>query len=445
MKIIPEKSFENTILASFMYDSDLLKETIIKPEYFVFNDSKEIFIAMQKLAIDKDLPLDEDFILSETNGKHEERLLQILSTNSVSNITSIEKEIIKNYKTRVLATFLNQTKNELLSENFNINEVLYKLNSFEINVDEIDDFGIEDIRNIKATKPEFFLEKICPIQKKEINLITAQAGKGKSLTCLFLLGKLASQGIKCYGWFSEDDKGATKHRFEQMINSNPEFSNVSISIAGKDKKLSNFIKMDRAGNFEATDFFHKFKKKMKNFDVILLDPYNKLICKNENDNVEASFLLGLLNEWIEKENKTLILIHHDGKGDGEQANKSRGASGIIGAVRIHYSLTILKDGEIVRDNFRRLIMEKTNHFVPNKDTKFMEKTNKPYFDIKIFNSSFSSKPIEIVFEDDKIDKEKPKNFDTGGIEMLFDDEDIPNEKNNKLIDNLKEKGFKFDD
>ena len=75
----------------------------------------------------------------------------------------------------------------------------------------------------------------------------------------------------------------------------------------------------------------------------------------------------------------------------------------------------------------------------------MEKTNKPYFDIKIFNSSFSSKPIEIVFEDDKIDKEKPKNFDTGGIEMLFDDEDIPNEKNNKLIDNLKEKGFKFDD
>ena len=132
MKIIPEKSFENTILASFMYDSDLLKETIIKPEYFVFNDSKEIFIAMQKLAIDKDLPLDEDFILSETNGKHEERLLQILSTNSVSNITSIEKEIIKNYKTRVLATFLNQTKNELLSENFNINEVLYKLNSFAV-------------------------------------------------------------------------------------------------------------------------------------------------------------------------------------------------------------------------------------------------------------------------------------------------------------------------
>ena len=30
------------------------------------------------------------------NGKYEERLLEILSTNSVSNIASIEKEIIKN-------------------------------------------------------------------------------------------------------------------------------------------------------------------------------------------------------------------------------------------------------------------------------------------------------------------------------------------------------------
>ena len=127
-----------------------------------------------------------------------------------------------------------------------------------------------------------------------------------------------------------------------------------------------------------------------------------------------------------QENKTLILIHHDGKAEN---SGSRGASAIIDAVRIHYSL------ETVENNttHRKLVLKKSNHFFSNKNE----------FLIQLFKNEI--KVVETVFEDDKIDKEKPKNFDTGGIEMLFDDEDIPNEKNNKLIDNLKEKGFKFDD
>lgn len=417
------KNAEITLLSSYLNDYTLLEASTFKEDFIYFKENKEIFKAMQSL-LKKELPIDEDFILKEikAKGDYQSKLIEILTTTAISDVKKIEDELLEQYKKRELYKFLNLSISKI-SETTS-DKLITQLTSYTLNDSLTDSFwSFENFADITPKSPEFYISEICPIQKKEINLITSRGGKGKSFVALYLMSELAKNGLNCFGWLSEDSVNGSKNRFETLKYTHKHLT-PNFKVWGKDKKLESFIKVDKTGNYEASDFFLSFKKAMKPFDLIVIDPLVPLFCKEENNNVEARFLMGLLNEWIEKENKTLILIHHDGK--GENAG-SRGASAIIDAVRIHYSL------ETVDNNttHRKLVLKKSNHFFSNKNE----------FLIQLFKNEI--KPTEIVFEDDKI--EKPKNFDTGGIEILFDDEDVPNEKNNKLIDNLKEKGFKFDD
>lgn len=79
---------------------------------------------------------------------------------------------------------------------------------------------------------------------------------------------------------------------------------------------------------------------MKPYDVIVIDPLISLIFKDENSNVEARYLMNLLNAWIEKENKTLLLIHHESKGEN---SGSRELVHLLTLLGIHYTVSKIEN------------------------------------------------------------------------------------------------------
>lgn len=396
------ENIEKTVLATLIDNYDLFPNTSLKAEYFYNFKHKKIFETLQNLY-KKELPFDENLILKELDSTFEETLLNILSIVSVANITGIEKTIIEEYEKRELHKFLKTRINELEKEYENNQShlnIIHQLNGYQLNTSFTNLFNIESTKNIKATKPEILIPEICPIQRKEINLFTSKGGVGKSYTLLYLMMVLQKTGLNCFGFFSEDSKGVTKDRLEILKNTHINLQNIDFDILGKESRLQNFIKADKNGNFEISDYFFQFQKAMKPYDVIVIDPLISLIFKDENNNVEARYLMNLLNAWIEKEDKTLLLIHHESKGEN---SGSRGASAFVDAVRIHYTVS-----KIENDNEKRKIkLEKANHYSGDKNE----------FLIKLFNKNI---PVVIEFEDDKIDEEKPKNFDLGGIEILSD-------------------------
>jgi replicative DNA helicase len=422
------ENIEKTVLSSLIYNYDLFEKVSLKPEHFYNFKHKKIFEVLQKLY-KKELPFDEILIQKELDKSDEELLLEIFSIMSISNTSVYEKLIIDEYEKRELKKFLTLRINELETETeINYLQTIHLLNSYDSKSLSTGGFNIVSTKNVKAEKPEILIPKICPIQKKEINLFTSKGGVGKSFSLLYLMEELQKEGFKCFGFFSEDSVGVTKNRIEILKNTHLHLADIDIDILGKETRLQNFIKADKNGNFDISDFFYQFQKAMKPYDIIVIDPLISLIFKDENSNVEARYLMNLLNAWIEKEDKTLLLIHHDGK--GENAG-SRGASAFIDAVRIHYSISKIEN----QLEKRKLKLEKSNHYSGDSE-----------FEITLFSKSSLNKPIEIVYESKEVTLKKKKSvekFEMDGIEILYDESPI--EETSKLRSKMLQKGVLFDE
>lgn len=421
------ENIEKTLIATFIDNYDLFEETSLKSENFYDVRYAKIFEVLKKLH-KKELPFDENLIIKELGASYESVLIEILATTSVTNVRSYEKMIIEDFEKRELYKFLKTRINELEND-FDNNQshlsVIHQLNNYQVNTSFTNLFNIESTRSIKATKPEILISNICPVQKKEINLFTSKGGVGKSYTLLYLMMELQKTGLSCFGFFSEDAKGVTKDRLEILKKTHQNLQNIEIDILGKESRLQNFIKADKNGNFEISDYFFQFQKAMKPYDVIVIDPLISLIFKDENSNVEARYLMNLLNAWIEKENKTLLLIHHESKGEN---SGSRGASAFVDAVRIHYTVSkIENDAEK-----RKLKLEKANHYSGDKNE----------FIVKLFNKNI---PLVIEWEEknNQVGKEESSNCDFGAIEILYDES--PKEETLKLKKEKANKGVLFDD
>ncbi len=386
------KNIEKTVLATLIDNYDLFVETTLKSDYFFDLRYAKIFEVLKKLQ-KKELPFDENLILKELGTNYEPILIEIISTTSVTNLKSYEKMIIEEFEKRELHKFLKTRINELENDFENTQShlnVIHQLNNYQVNTAITTLFNIESTRSIKAIKPEILIPEICPVQKKEINLFTSKGGVGKSYTILYLMIELQKTGLSCFGFFSEDAKGVTKDRLEILKKTHQNLQNIEIDILGKESRLQNFIKADRNGNFEISDYFFQFQKAMKPYDVVVIDPLISLIFKDENSNVEARYLMNLLNAWIEKENKTLLLIHHESKGEN---GGSRGASAFVDAVRIHYTVSKIEN----ETNKRKLKLEKSNHY-----------SGKTEFEIQLFKNEL--KVLKTFFKKVKMEKENPKNF-----------------------------------
>jgi len=85
----------------------------------------------------------------------------------------------------------------------------------------------------------------------------------------------------------------------------------------------------------------------------------------ENSNTHARAFMNTLNEWVSKENKTLILIHHSKK-PGNESNddsKIRGAGAIVDASRLSYEVKSISLKNYV-DDYRFFTGSRYNAFAP---------------------------------------------------------------------------------
>jgi len=401
---------ERTVLSSLLFNSELLNQCNLKVEDFYLFDHQLIYNAIEEL-IKEDLPIDENFIIKKIGAKKEQSLINVITTNPISNIYPYILEVKEESRKRKINTQLNllRAKNDMSAKELMIEIEKTFLNNSELNLD-LNSIKISNTEYIKAEKPTFYLEEIIPIQKKEINMFTSAGGGGKSFTLLKILLELSKRKIKCFGYFSEDSIGSTKNRIDILRNIDSTL-NENIDIVGKDQPLKPFIEFDKNKNLKQTDFFYSFKKLMKPYDVICIDPLIAISGEDENNNTQARFLMNLLNEWIEKENKTLLIIHHHNKGKN---STSRGATAFIDAVRIHYEVE-KKDNN---DSDRFLKLKKTNHY-----------QGKNEFKINLFKGNSIS---------------KLKNQKKQGLNITIIDDDIESEESINKTKQLKQKGFNFE-
>ena len=415
-------NFEKSILSSIIFEPTLLlKIKNLEAKHFSLNEHKNIYKVI--MLLDKNgMPIDEEVIKHNLKDKFNENIMvSILSANPISNLNFYIEKIIDSFTKREIESFAHSIKTELSEEKSifeiftNIDSKLKNLKSNHI-INNL--FDLTPAKEINATFPYFFLENILPIQKNEITIFSAKGGSAKSYVVAYVAMLLANkENLKIFGWFSEDNKGVTKTRLNNLTSVYPELQLDNIYLEGKE--VTPFQITDKKLNVKKE--FYLMKEQLKSFDVIILDPLIAFFGADENNNSDARFFMNLLNEWCQQENKTIIVIHHHSKGENGTA---RGAGAFIDACRIHY--TVNEDNQ-KDERYRIIKLEKRNHYSGSKEFRIQ------LFDTKIFNENI---------KEDKIPQETEVMY--AGLRGIVIEENEENEEDKKTIKKLAGKGFVFE-
>jgi len=402
-----EQAIERAVLSSYIFDSKIAVESKLKADDFYFLEHQAVFQIIQEL-IKENLPIDENFILKRTGDDKKNIILEIISSNPISNVKAYENELIQKSKKRKLEIQLKI----LLAKSSELTdiEILSEMEKITSNKDILtSSLSFKQINNIKEEKPTFYLNKEFPIQKNEINLYSAKGGTGKSWMLLYALARLEEiHGLKCVGWFSEETAGGTKYRINKLSEIYPKFKKCKFNIYNGDEMAQSFVKYGSNKNIEVSNFFYQFKKACKDFDVICLDPLIAFYGADENNNGEARFFMNLLNNWCKKEDKTLLIIHHHNKGEDSSV---RGASAFIDAVRMH---SVITKAEKNNEHIRKLVIEKTNHYSGNleHDVQLFKKHRASDTNKKSKKELPEPTLLDLGIEiEERIDPKKIKGFD----------------------------------
>ena len=394
--MIDEKNIyniERAVLSSFIFETNTFENTTLNEKDFSLPFHQKIFKIFKNLQ-SKNKPIADDFIkieMEKDNIYDEKSFLELLSTNPISNYATYEQEIKefsqnKNYTLKV--------KQIINDENLSIYQKTTQVTQLEEST--LNKLGtslplVQNTKNIKAKTPTFYLENDLPIQQKEITMITGKGGGGKSFVAIWIASMLIEvENLKVFAYLSEDSVENSKNRLKIIRKHNPQLQKADFDIWGKESRPLSFIKK-RNHELFPSDYWYQFIRHFKAYDVIILDPLIAFIAEDENSNTEARFLFNLLNQWCEKENKTIILIHHHNKN-----NETRGASAFVDAVRLHY-VTSKKENN---DTSRFLKLEKTNHY-----------TGKNEFEVRLFRETTSLEKVQHIIDDKNSRNEFISPFD----------------------------------
>ena len=362
-------SMERAILSTIFFDNTSIEE--VKDNIFSNQKYKNIFTVMQELYKNK-FPLNEETILAKLDNSYEQTIINILTTNPLTNIESIYNNLIENsYKIYLQ----NQLKKISSSESNSFD----KLNELEDLIQRSKDFKRQEIFNfldfstIQEKTPKFLLEDILPIQENEINIISAAGGSGKSYLSLFIALQYISnyKENRAFLWLSEDEIGVSKKRATSLCKVHNNLTiNQRITVIGKETQVFHFV--DK--NLNVNSKFELMKQQLKEFSLIVIDPLIAFFGADENSNADARFFMSLLNKWCVDENKTIILIHHHSKASGTNKSSARGASAFIDACRMHYIIEKAENDS----RSRKVVIDKTNHFSNEKKDYIIK-----LFDVKV--------------------------------------------------------------
>jgi len=365
---------ERAILNTIIFDNTLLSavEAILTKGDFYLPFHQIVFETIKKLLNKKDF-IDE-YILKDELGKEkkldEELFLEIISTTPVENIKDYAKIIKELAIKRRLELLLKKNITNIAEKNtFELIEALK--NELEyLEKDNTDKFELKTFNKVESKNIEFILKDFLPIPKKAVTLLSAKGGAGKSWLVLQLALKYINQtGKKVFAWLSEDPDFATKKRAEKILNeilinhndtkyfdiNHPIYNNFA--YLGSETRPFHLIEYDYRKK-QINTLFYKLKNTLKEYEFIILDPLIAFYGGDENNNSQAREFMNLLTEWADKEDKAILVVHHNNK---SITGGIRGASAFVDAVRLQYELLTNSDKEnSLPDGYRKIKIQKDN-------------------------------------------------------------------------------------
>ncbi|AII15594.1 DnaB domain-containing protein (plasmid) [Campylobacter iguaniorum] len=350
---------EKVVLASYISEPSLFISSKLEPDTFFFTFHKDLFKTLEKLC-NNELPFEEPLIKKELGTNFNDKLFkEIINQKKTINIDKYENILIEFYEKRIINAKLEEITLKL--QNTTIPEVkslLLQEAQNMLSMNDYDLFEMEPISEIQEEQTEYICEDWLPIPRKTVSMIVANGGVGKSwiIIQLALRHLIKNPNEKVFAWLSEDPKGLSKHRAglisNNILNKNiDDFSNFFVT--GSEWEPFHIVEE----NGELNNKFELMKTKLKDCNIILLDPLIGFYGGNENSNSQARKFMQQFTRWAARENKTIIFIHHADK----QGNGSRGASSLVDAVRLVYEIEVIEKNE----TDRKFKIGKDNYGVSN--------------------------------------------------------------------------------
>ena len=366
----------NTILANLDYERALLSTIIFDVEMihkvhdlgigtidFYHPFHSKLFDTLEYLYENSAI---EENIIKQHMGKNfdEVAMLDVLAALPVSNIDVYAKKIKEFSQLRGFQSLGQQILHKVNSEESlsdTIHLVHKELERVEEGSREL--FNIVPLDQIEAEEAEFICKSWLPFPKNSVSLVTAGGGVGKSFLLLqAAMRMIRDEKLKVFMWLSEDALSLSKYRSEMIaqniLETEMDTFSQNLHIAGADSETIHFLEESRAG-VEVNSQFYQFKRMLRGYDVIILDPLIAMFGADENNNAHARKFINLFTRWATKEEKTIIFIHHGTK----NSSQSRGASAFVDAVRLVYKVEHIKNdqGEAQEDDKRWIILDKDNN------------------------------------------------------------------------------------
>jgi len=364
-----DTNLESTVISSIIFSPALLdryNSKITKKLFFLPLHIKIITIILDLNSSEK--IIDEEILRNRLGKEFENDLLYILTKNPISRLDDY-LEILQDYSLkREMQALAFDITNSLQSNTTGL-EVQARVTNLtqEIsNTNQLDLLEINNIDKIEDKEVEFICKEWLPFPIRTVSLITAPGGTGKSWFVQQLAIRAIREGRikKAFLWLSEDPKEISKNRFTKVFDSVLKLTDNSIKskIDISDSPTIQFLYDDQR-RVEVSPLFSHFKVKLQEYDLIILDPLIAFYGTDENNNSSARRFMQLFTDWANKENKTIIFIHHSTK----NTTQSRGASAFVDAVRTVYELDKIRNKEgVEQESHKRIIkLTKDNYGISN--------------------------------------------------------------------------------
>lgn len=338
-------SIEQSVLGSLIFEPMLLMDVQgrLGKDNFYLPAHQAIYEAMLSLqSVGK--PFDEPFIadfLASKNLHVQDELLNILSSNPISNIAAYVDQLLAFSQKRELMA-LSRTITQQLNESDDPEEVLQFLSKSINAISDLNsaDYTLTPITQVPIVEMQFILKNWLPMAVGTVSLFVAPGGVGKSWLMIQAAIRycLENPNKKAALWMTEDPQSETRIRAEALCQHvlHSAFNQLgNLEIFGNEDNPPRLLKR---GEFNESGFM-RIRKKLRGYGFVGLDPFALFYGGKENDNSEMNQVVYPFKRWALEDQINILFLHHAAKEmSNKQGSAARGASALVDGARVVYDI-----------------------------------------------------------------------------------------------------------